>query len=229
MNSRATFFRRNNMPTSRYISLFATVLLALSTSLVFGGEKAFTSTGEIVILDSDGTWRYENQSRTSQAHKSIKTNAKKFNKPANASFPVRSKVNSLGLWMNPTDWGFTQKGAINAEAEYELKHKELEIYAMAITESIEVNLDNLAQLALENFEKVGTNVKVINKEYRIVNGQKVIFMEMSGVVNGIKATYMGYYHSNSKGASQLLAFTGTSLASKYKPEIIKLLNGLVVL
>lgn len=216
------------MLTSRYITVFTAVIFTLGTSLVLAGEKAFTSTGEIVILNADGTWKYENQSRSSQA-KSLKTNSRKFKKPNSASFPVKSKVNSLGLWMNPADWGFTKKGALNPEAEYELKHKKLEIYAMAITESIEVNLDNLAEIALENMEKVGTNVRVINKEYRIVNGQKVIFMEMAGVVNGIKATYMGYYHSNSKGASQLLAFTGTALANKYKPEIIKLLNGLVVL
>ena len=216
------------MLTTRYFTVLAAVMFTLGTSLVLAGEKAFTSTGEIVILNSDGTWHYENQARSSQA-KSLKTNSKKFKKPTSASFPVKSKVNSLGLWMNPADWGFTKKGALNPEAEYELKHKKLEIYAMAITESIEVNLDNLAEIALENMEKVGTNVRVINKEYRIVNGQKVIFMEMAGVVNGIKATYMGYYHSNSKGASQLLAFTGTALANKYKPEIIKLLNGLVVL
>jgi len=216
------------MLTSRCSTVLAAVIFTLGTSLVLAGEKAFTSTGEIVILNADGTWHYENQSRSSQA-KSLKTNSKKFRKPTSASFPVKSKVNSLGLWMNPADWGFTKKGALNPEAEYELKHKKLEIYAMAITESIEVNLDNLAEIALENMEKVGTNVRVINKEYRNVNGQKVIFMEMAGVVNGIKATYMGYYHSNSKGASQLLAFTGTALANKYKPEIIKLLNGLVVL
>ena len=216
------------MLTLRYFTVLAAVIFSLGTSLVFAGEKAFTSTGEIVILNADGTWHYENQSRTAQA-KNIKTNSKKFKKPTSASFPVKSKVNSLGFWMNPAKWGFTQKGALNPEAEYELKHKKLDIYAMAITEKIEINLENLAQLALENMEKVGANVRVINKEYRIVNGQKVIYMEMAGVVNGIKATYMGYYHSNSKGSSQLLAFTGTALAGKYKPEIIKLLNGLVVL
>ena len=216
------------MPTKRFIPIFATLFLVLNTSLVVASEKAFTSTGEIVILNEDGTWQYENQSLSAQATKKLKTNSKKFKTPKKSNFPVKSKINSFGLRMNPAEWGFTKKGAINQEAEYEFRHKKLDIYAMAITEAIEIKVENLIEIAIENMEKAGSNVRVVNREYRKVNGVKVIFMEIRAVVNGIKATYLGYYHSNSKGSTQLLAFTGTAVADKYKQDIFNLLNGLVI-
>ena len=225
-NSPATSQRRNNMPTNRSIPVIATLFLVLNTCVVVASEKAFTSTGEIVILHEDGTWQYENQSLSAQATKKLKTNSKKFKSPQGSNFPVKSKINSFGLRMNPAEWGFTKKGAINQEAEYEFRHKKLDIYAMAITESVEIRVENLIEIAIENMEKAGSNVKVVNKEYRNVNGAKVIFMEIKAVVNGIKATYLGYYHSNSKGSTQLLAFTGTAVAVKYKQDIFNLLNGL---
>ena len=216
------------MFTARFVPVFAAVFFAFSTSIVVASEKAFTSTGEIVILNEDGTWQYENQSLSRPGSKKIKTNTKKFKTPKKSNFPVKSKINSFGLKMNPAEWGFTKKGAINEEAEYEFRHKKLDIYAMAITESIEINLENLIEIAKENMEKAGSNVRVVNREYRNVNGEKVIFMEMAAVISGIKATYLGYYHSNSKGSTQLLAFTGTTLADKYKQDIFNLLNGLII-
>ena len=214
------------MASKRFIPVLATLFLVLNTSLVVASQKAFTSTGEIVILNEDGTWQYENQSLSAQATRKLKTNSKKFKTPQKSNFPLKSKINSFGLRMNPAEWGFTKKGAINEEAEYEFRHKKLEIYAMAITESIEIKVENLIEIAIENMKKVGSNVRVVNREYRNVNGVKVIFMEITAVVNGIKATYLGYYHSNSKGSTQLLAFTGTALATKYKQDIFNLLNGL---
>lgn len=99
---------------------------------------------------------------------------------------------------------------------------------MAITESVEIKVENLIEIAIENMEKAGSNVRVVNREYRNVNGVKVIFMEIRADVNGIKATYLGYYHSSSKGSTQLLAFTGTAVAAKYKQDIFNLLNGLII-
>ena len=228
LNYPATSLRRNNMLAKRLIPVLATSFLLINSSLVVATEKAFTSTGEIVLLNEDGTWQYENQSLSRQATKKLKTNSRKFKSPKNSNFPVKSKINSFGLKMNPAEWGFTKKGAINGEAEYEFRHKKLDIYAMAITESVEINLENLIEIALENMEKVGSNVRVINREYRNVNGVKVVFMEIAAVVNGIKATYLGYYHSNPKGSTQLLAFTGTAVAVKYRQDIFDLLNGLVI-
>ena len=138
------------MFTARFVPVFAAVFFVFSTSIVVASEKAFTSTGEIVILNEDGTWQYENQSVSRPASKKIKTNTKKFKTPKKSNFPIKSKINSFGLRMNPAEWGFTKKGAINEEAEYEFRHKKLDIYAMAITESIEINLENLIEIAKEN-------------------------------------------------------------------------------
>jgi len=65
----------------------------------------------------------------------------------------------------------------------------------------------------------------LKKEYRIVNGNKVIYMEMIGTIQSVKFKYLGYYYSNSSGSTQYLANTSTNLVDKYKTDINNFLNG----
>jgi hypothetical protein len=65
------------------------------------------------------------------------------------------------------------------------------------------------------------------QEYRVVNGKKLIYMQINGTIKGINFTYNGYYYSNPSGSTQLVAYTAASAVRKYKSEINDFLNGLV--
>ena len=93
---------------------------------------------------------------------------------------------------------------------------------------VEIPIEELAGIALNFLLNQGSDVKAVNKEYRVVNGNKVLFTESDATISGIKVTYLTYYYSNSRGSSQLIAFTGRKLADKYESEIFELLNGLIV-
>jgi hypothetical protein len=216
------------MRSSRFLVVTSILFLTffLPSSLSYASEKAITGTGEVVILNADGTWKYENESI--QSSKTIKTNPNKFQKSEDSTFAIKSKINDLSVWINPVKWGFAKKGSVNSAAEYELKHKSFDIYGLVINEEVEIPIEDLAGIALNFLLNQGSDVKAVNKEYRVVNGNKVLFMETEATVSGIKATYMTYYYSNSRGASQLIAFTGRNLADKYESEIFELLNGLIV-
>lgn len=70
---------------------------------------------------------------------------------------------------------------------------------------------NLIQLALENAKAVAPDAKITKQEYRIVNGNKVIYLEIDGTIQGINFKYLGYYYSNISGSTQYITYTGASL------------------
>ncbi|MCW8956946.1 MAG: hypothetical protein OQL09_08690 [Gammaproteobacteria bacterium] len=203
--------------------LFITIILLLSAAS-YAGQKAITDTGKEVILKDDGTWQYS--ANTKNAAVAIKANKNTFKRSKEASFLLKSVKNNSAFWLNTSKWAF-KKATDNAEAEYQFQLKGQDLYGMAITEGIEIALDPLTDLALINAQSADPNARIVAKEYRNVNGRKVIYMEMNAVIQSIDFTYLGYYYSDSSGSTQLLTYTATNLINKYKPEIYKLLNGLV--
>ena len=97
---------------------------------------------------------------------------------------------------------------------------------MVITEAVEIDVKSLTDIALSTAKSAAPDMRIIKKEYRIVNNKKVIYMEMSGTVQSIKVTYLGYYYTSPSGSTQLVVYTGTNLVSKYRNEISDILNGL---
>jgi len=68
-------------------------------------------------------------------------------------------------------------------------------------------------------------LEVKKEEYRVVNGLKVLYLEMNGTIQGMKFVYMGYYYSDAGGSVQLLTYTFQSLAKEVKPDAMEFLNG----
>lgn len=202
--------------------LVAILLLVASTS--YAGQTAVTDTGEKVILNSDGTWvRADSAPKPAQK---IETNKKKFDKPKDSAFLLKSTRNNSAYWLNTVKWSFGKTQG-DAAAEYRFQLKSKDLYGMAITEGIEMPLETLADIALTNARGAAPDVKMIKQEYRVVNGKKVIYMEFKGTIKGVNFTYHGYYYSNSSGSTQLLAYTASNTVAKYGSEMNDFLNGLV--
>ena len=77
---------------------------------------------------------------------------------------------------------------------------------MAIIEEVEIPLETLSSIALETLIDASPNARIINKEYRNVNGLEVLFMRMDGTIEGIDFSYFGYYFSNKSGTIQLITY-----------------------
>jgi hypothetical protein len=202
--------------------LVAILLLVASAS--YAGQTAVTDTGEKVILNSDGTW--VSADSAPKPAKSIETNKKKFEKPKNSAFLLKSTRNNSAYWINTGKWSFSKTQA-DAAAEYRFQLKGKDLYGMAITEGIEMPLESLVDIALTNARSAAPDAKMILQEYRVVNGKKVIYMEFKGTIKGVNFIYHGYYYSNSSGSTQLLTYTAANTVAKYKSEMDDLLNGLV--
>lgn len=189
-------------------------------------QKAVTEEGEIVILNSDGTWYYEDGKSASEAE--IMVNDGNFSVPSTANFTLKSTVSSATFTINSKKWKFNKNDPNNGDAEYSFQVKNGDLYALAITEQVEIDLESLAEIAFENAKGAAPDMRVIKKEYRTVNGQKVIYMEMVGTIQSIKFQYLGYYHSNQYGSTQYLTYTGQNLVPQYRSEIDDFLNGFSV-
>jgi hypothetical protein len=89
-------------------------------------------------------------------------------------------------------------------------------------------LENLKKLAIKNAKNAAPDLRVVKEEYRIVNGVKVLFMQMNGTIQGIQFSYYGYYYSFKGGSIQFLTYTAQNLLDEFRPSFESLLNGLVI-
>ena len=204
------------------------LILALCSAATIGyaQKKAVTSTGEEVLLYEDGTWKYANEEDAEETV--ITTNPKTFTKSTGATFLLQSSRAKMGVHVNSKKWSLEKQDDPSGR-EYMFTRKGKDAYAMLISERIEIPLDQFPQIALSNAREVAPDVKLESKEYRIVNGNKVLCLLMTGTMNGIKFSYFGYYFSNKSGTIQLVGFTSQNLFKEYQPEIEEFLNGLVTI
>lgn len=197
-------------------------LLFLSLSISLQAQiYGTTDEGLRVQLNENGTWKYLERD-TSGA---IAVNPKAFLKPTNAITTKKSTQNSMSINYNPVKWKVL-KNKNNEDAEFEFEHVKGNSYAMVINEKIEIPLENLKKISYDNVIENAPDSKIDKAEYRTVNGLKVLHLEMSGTMEGIKFVYYGYYFSNEKGTTQMVCYTAKSLLKEYQADFEDFLNGL---
>ncbi len=203
------------------------ILLAVfSMQLLQAQINAITESGDEVILYENGTWKYLNDSIVSASE--IPMNEQIFTKPENSSFLVKSKRLNIGIWINPKKWKFS-KGGENDDAEFLFEKKDDDFYGMFISEKLSIPIESLRSIAISNARNAAPDLVVEEQEYRMVNGLKVLRMQMSGTMHGLRFTYYGYYYSNENGTIQLVSYSGEDLLKENKDVVESFVNGLVEL
>lgn len=192
-----------------------------------GQIKATTEFGDEVMLYHDHTWSYLSEKEIEQAGTPDR-NKKKFSKSSSSDFLLKSVKENFGVWLNKGKWDY-QPSTINSFAEYQFKHNAYEIYALMISEEVEVPLLSLRDIALENAKAATTKFKLAEQELREVNGREVVMLQMNGVVQNLNISYLGYYYTNENGSVQLLTYCSSNLFKKRRAEMEEFLNGLIAL
>jgi len=202
------------------------IISFLWISVCFGQIKAVTESGEEVILYDDNTWSYVDEEILKETE--ILLNPEEFKKSNKSSFLVKSKVLDLGIYLDPKAWSF-KKATDNEDAEFEFESKGEDLYGILITEKLEIPLKTLKNIVVENARDVAPDVHIVKEEYRMVNGEKVLMLQLSGTTQGIGFVYLGYYYSYPGGTSQLILYTAQSLLEEYRTIAEQFLNGFVKL
>ncbi len=207
--------------------LLFSICVAFFPALVFSQINAVTETGEEVVLNNNGTWKYKEANGLKPDFSAeLKENNTPFEKASSSTFLLKSKVTNVGIWLNPKKWMFTKPDEFE-DSEYVFELKNEELYALMITERIPIPMETLKEVAYENAKSVSSDLRIVEEEYRTVNGQKLIYLVMAANIQGMDFYYFGYYFSNKKGSVQLLCYTFASLAVEYEQEIEVFLNGFV--
>ena len=206
------------------LNVIVALTLFFCVSEVIGQISAITHNGQEVVLHQDGTWTYVEEDNTELIE--LNTNPKKFVKGA-GGYLLKSSRTNTGIYMDKK-WQQI-KGQGNAEIEYTFRLKDQDAYGMLITERIQVPMERMADLAFFNASNVSEDAKIVEKEYRFVNGKKVLYLRMNARVQGIDFAYLGYFYSDENGTTQLLMYTGKSLLDEYEPRIEEFMNGFVVI
>lgn len=204
-----------------------TVLLLVGFLQANSQNLAVTLKGDTVILNEDGTW--EAQKRSSKSNlEEIELNPGKFTKPSNATKMIIGGKGIYEVWYDPSVWNKVASSKYNKDAEIALEMSNKLAYAVVIYEKIEIPLEPLLDIAIENARPSAPDIRVVKKEYRMVNGTKVAFMQMEGTIDGVKATYYSYYYSNTSGTWQFHTVTMTNMFKQFKKAMEDVLNGLVI-
>lgn len=210
----------------KLVLLSATFFISLSLSAQI---RAVTDQGREVILYENGKWSYASDSSEAPKEDSLSTNPTKFSKPSDATFMVKSKRMNIGVAINPSKWAFKGDEDASAPSEYMFTMKSTEGYAMLLSEKTSIDLESLRAAAMINAQKVAPDTKETFAEYRMVNGLKVLYLELRGTIKGIKFGYAGYYYTNQNGTIQLVGFTTQNAFASVKPKLEEILNGLTEL
>lgn len=206
-------------------------LFSVTISALHAQTKALTESGKQVTLYDDGTWKYltDNQANAKPATEDIKLNSTKFSKSANQTFLLKSNKVNVAVFLDPVKWTATPRRDNEADVEYHFSDKSDDGRAMMITEKTPVPLENMPNVALINAQRAAVDAKITKREYRIVNGTKVLYLEMAATIQGMKILYLGYYFSDSHGTTQLLCYTSEALYSEVSKDLEAFLNGFTVL
>ncbi|MEP6468038.1 MAG: hypothetical protein ABJB05_17130 [Parafilimonas sp.] len=209
---------------------FAITCIFLIFSFTVNAQlKGIDENGKSVLLFSNGTWRYDVDSLSSNtpATDSISINHSVFSKPSTANFLIKSNVLNVGVYFNTTKWSVKPHGANESEPEYRFELKNNDGYALLLTERTQIDIAEMRDIALLNAQKAAPDAKIVNSEYRQVNGLKMLCLEITGSTRSIKFKYFGYYYSNENGTVQLVTFSSQNLFNELKSDLQDILNGLI--
>lgn len=200
------------------------ILFLLIAGTTLAQQTAITQTGEQVVLYENGTWVYVH--RDSLNTNSIPRNPGTFTRNPKSDFLITSKRVSVGCWIDPKKWTF-QAAPAHEAAEYELEHTNGSLYALLITENLDISLVSLGNIALDNARDAAPDLQVVAQEYREVNGIDVLMLRMTGTIQDIKFSYYGYYYTADDIATQFLVYSSEAFMNENLAEVEELLNGFV--
>lgn len=197
------------------------------SGFALSAQNAITEKGDVVILNSDKTWRYANEDKIDR--NIISENKNKFIKKSNQNFRVSAVPTSIGVFIDPSEWSFKKdndKDLSYNKMSFQSK-KSPSLYVFLISEEISIPLKDLGEVAFENAKSETKDAQIIKQEFRNVNGTKILYQEFEATARGIKIKFAGYYISNNSGSVQLVVYSTPDIINKNSKQVEYFLNGLV--
>jgi hypothetical protein len=182
---------------------------------------AITEEGRGVLLFSNGTWRYLNDSvRVSTL------DLPHYTVPGKSKSLVKGKESRYKLWYNKEKWNLLPD-TVYKNSEYALEFKDGELIAMMITERVQVPLTTIKEAAIESFKKDGSECRIAEEQKIMVNGTEGLLLKIDALVDGMPVSYLNAYFSTREGTFQLITYTSYNLFDRHRNDMTELISGFV--
>ncbi len=200
---------------------FLFLLFCLSMHQNWSQIRALTENGDLVVLYQDNSWKYIEE----QLNQDIATSKAEFTRSENAGKFYKSEIcNPYGVYVDNAVWKSVAKGKEEIEFSFQLRVGEG--YATALFEKTPITIESLRQTVIENGLNAAPDLRILKEEYRMVNGRKVLMMQMQGTIQSIPFVYFGYFYTDGENTIQIITYSFRSAFDKYFHEFEVLLNGL---
>lgn len=186
--------------------------------------RARTRDGREVLLKEDGTWEFApEKSGSGEASEITGT----VTKPEKAVLAHKGRLGTMSLWLVPGKWRKLPKPT-NVDAEVQYQYIGQDLSAVVIHEDLEIGLEELADLAIGNFEGALTDIEVVLHEHRLVNGREMIAVRAIGKIGKAELMVCAHYASGDFGSIQVFIMVPRKRFEKYETDIEAFLAGMVV-
>lgn len=107
----------------------------------------------------------------------------------------------------------------------QLNHVSGDAFMRIISERIQIENDNLRDVALTNAKTTAPDVQLDSETWRTVNGLRTLVLKYSGRASGIRFTFLNQMYSDPSGTVQLAGWTGSNLFEEYRRDFLELFSG----
>jgi hypothetical protein len=198
-------------------------VIALLFAFQAGAQvTAITEEGKAVLLFSNGTWRYLNDSvRVSTL------DLPHFAVPGKSTTLVKGKESRYELWYDAEKWKLLPD-TVYKNSEYALEFYNGELIAMMITERMQVPLATIKEAAIGSFKKEGSECRIAEEQKIMVNGTEGLLLKIDALVDDIPVSYLNAYFSTREGTFQLITYTAYNLFDHHRNDMMEMISGFVL-
>lgn len=200
-----------------------TITLLLAAFMLQGQTKAVTEHGDVVVLYDDGSYTYVDDSI--RLSNEIAINEKNFKTPRKSKGKAESRLNDSYVLYNKDMWTCTELEDESYPKEYQFTSKDQKFVGLLLTEDGQTSIVQLAKNALQNVRELNPDITVEEKEFRNVNGTKVLMLRFRVKIKGMPLCYQAYYYSGPEGSTQFLVFGMEEDMELQRDDIEDFLNG----
>ena len=219
----------------RFISAFMALLALGFMQGAQAQTLAITEYGDSIYVFNDGTWSFSptepmmiEELGFLEKELTFKKNDAKFSVPDSSTEVLESGLGFFTWAYNREEWMRMRPEELNPLAEFAFKHKEKDIYAMAISEEVSMDVETIVKVALDGMEtNTGSEVDIRRLEFREVNGKEMAMGRFLLDFGGMNLVFENYYLTCEEGTVQVLTWTAANIFPKYENLMQDMLNGLV--
>lgn len=112
-----------------------------------------------------------------------------------------------------------------ARNDLNFQHVSGEAGFRVVAERMKLSYDELERVAIANARNADPAATVVRRGWRLVNGDRLMVLEIQATVSGLPWTYLGHYYAGPAGTIQIVTWTTTNLLETHRAAFDAIASG----